>query len=95
MKLNLVADYSVGESKISAAFTIDASKNLMGLPRMTTLAFPRADGTFAHVEPVFLLMCESGRKASAVCAAWNEGYRKAGLLYDYKPINRKESEVAK
>lgn len=99
MKLNLVADYDVCGKRCCRAFAVDSGSNLMGLTRLTTLAFPATDGEFVYIAPTFLLMCESGRKAEEVAADWERAYKEDGRLYDYEPIDRyahmKEGEVAK
>ena len=99
MKLNLGADYNVCGKRCCSAFAIDSCNNLMGLPKLTTLAFPAADGGFVYIAPTFLLMCESRRKAEEVAADWERTYKEDGRLYDYKPIDRyahmKEGEVVK
>ena len=87
MKLNVVADFDICGKRFAAAFAVDASLNLVGLQGLTSLAFPMSDNTFVHIAPKFLLMCESGKKADRVAEAWNLGYKEAGRLYDYSPVD--------
>lgn len=87
MKLNVVADFDICGKRFAAAFAVDASLNLVGLPGLTSLAFPMSDHTFVHIAPKFLLMCESAKKADRVAEAWNAGYKEAGRLYDYSPVD--------
>ena len=104
MKLNLVADYLVpgtGEKRFVAAFAIDASRNLMGLPGMVGMSFPVRGGGCIVARPISLTMCESRRKAEMVEGDWREAYKRDGRLWDYSPVDpylaakEQESEVAK
>lgn len=104
MKLNLVADYVVpGTSgkRFVAAFAIDASRNLMGLPGMVAMSFPVRGGGCIVARPISLTMCESRRKAEMVEDDWRELYTLDGRLWDYLPVDpywaakEQESGVAK
>ena len=104
MKLNLVADYVVpGTSgkRFVAAFAIDASRNLMGLPGMVAMSFPVRGGGCVVARPISLTMCESRRKAEKVEDDWRELYTLDGRLWDYLPVDpywaakEQESGVAK
>lgn len=103
MKLNLVADYTVpgtGGKRFVAAFAIDASHNLMGLPGLVSLSFPVRGGWCIAARPISLTMCESKRKAEMVEDDWRELYTLDGRLWDYSPVDpylaakEQESEVA-
>ena len=87
MKLNVVADFDICGKKLASAFAIEASNNLVNLPRLTSLAFPMSDNTFAYIAPEFILMCASGKNAERVAEAWNADHKEAGRLYDYSPID--------
>lgn len=82
MKLNLVADYEVGQQeRFVTTFSIDGSNNLALLTSLTSLQFPNGKGGFDTVAPTCLQMVESRKKAVAVEAEWKATYRKEGRLY--------------
>lgn len=88
MKLNLVADYEIGGKHVPAAFSIDASQNLVALRELTALNIPTTDGGWVYIAPKFLAMCASRRKAEETEEIWRREYNEQGQLYAFDPVDR-------
>ena len=82
MKLNLVADFCVGDKRFAATFAIHESNNLVDLREMCAQGV-YTKGGWVKVYPNSLMMCASAKRAEEVAASWERGYRADGSLYGF------------
>ena len=90
MKLNLVADYEIGGKSFPAAFSIDASQNLVALRELTALNIPTTDGGWVKVAARSLTMCKNARAAEEYESSMRREYQKQGRLYAFDMVELRQ-----